>query len=89
MEKYIRCPACGCEYTTGEIFLPKHFVGQHKNVSRDYTGRIVELYGGVDQNLTEVYTCDKCGITFSVEADINYKTEQLSKKEATAYKQKL
>ena len=89
MDKYIVCPACGREYTPGEIYLPKHFLGQHKNIERDSRGRITDIYGGIFQDTSEIYTCDKCGITFSVKADITYKTEQLSKRQINEYKQRL
>lgn len=38
MTKYqvIRCPQCGAEYLPGEIYLPKYFLGQPKNVSKDF-----------------------------------------------------
>ena len=31
----IRCPNCGAEYTAGEIYLPKCFLGVPKHIERD------------------------------------------------------
>lgn len=73
MSKYqlIKCPYCGAEYLPGEIFLPNHFLGQPKGIEKDYTGKF--LYAeGIDQDLTEFYTCDKCLSNFKVSAKINY-----------------
>lgn len=83
----INCPYCNTEYLPGEIFLPKHFLGQPKNVERDYLGKILN-YEGTIQDLTEKYVCDKCRSIFSVGASIHYtvKKEYESKNE---YRQKI
>ena len=71
----IRCPYCGAEYLPGEIFLPKHFLGQPKNVEKDFQGKI--LYNeGLEQDTIETYTCDYCKSIFEVKADIRYKVEE-------------
>lgn len=69
----IKCPNCDTEYLPGEIFLPNHFLGQPKEVERDYTGKIVWT-DGIDQNLKEEFICEKCGKKFYVEASISYIT---------------
>lgn len=77
MSKYqlIRCPYCGTEYLPGEIFLPKHFLGQPKRVSKDFSGKILD-YEGIPQSLNESYTCDKCMSNFTVTANITYSAVQ-------------
>lgn len=77
MNRYqtIKCPYCGAEYLPGEIFLPKHFLGQPKDIEKDFRGIILE-YSGIEQDLTESYTCDYCKNIFSVKADIRYKVEE-------------
>lgn len=86
-KQIIHCPYCNAEYLPGEIFIPKHFLGQPTYVDRDYTGKIVEAEG-LEQCLVEEYTCDKCNSTFRVKATINYLTEQLFENKST-YTQKL
>ena len=78
MTKYqvIRCPQCGAEYLPGEIYLPKYFLGQPKNISKDFQGMIVDAEG-LPQDLTETFTCNKCATLFEVKANIDYKTKIL------------
>lgn len=89
MSKYqlIRCPYCGAEYLPGEIFLPKHFLGQPKDISKDFTGKILE-YDGLPQSLSESYTCDKCMSSFTITANISYNVNQAFEAKNT-YIQKL
>ena len=73
MKNIIKCPKCNQEYLPGEIFIPNSFLGQPRDVYRE-DGKIVN-YRGVNQSLTETYTCDNCGHTFDIEAQITYKVE--------------
>lgn len=70
-ESKIKCPCCETEYLPGEIYLAKHFLGDPRDVERDFSGKILN-YQGVEQNLTEDYICDKCGKKFTVKANISY-----------------
>ena len=70
-ETIIKCPKCDYEYLAGEIFLPKHFLGEPREVERTLDGQILNSYG-TPQDLTETYKCDKCGHVFEVTASINY-----------------
>lgn len=72
----IKCPHCGCEYLAAEIFYPQEFFGNPNHILRSDKGAIVGFQGD-DLNLEEQYTCDKCGKTFSVTANITFKTEQV------------
>jgi ribosomal protein L37AE/L43A len=72
-ENIIKCPNCDTQYLPGEIYLPEHFLGQPKDVERDITGKIV-WQEGIEQNLVEIFTCEKCGKTFTVTANISYST---------------
>ena len=77
MNRYqtIHCPYCDAEYLPGEIFLPKYFLGQPKDIEKDYRGLIL-IHDGVDQDLNETYTCDYCKNIFSIKAEIRYKVEE-------------
>ena len=70
----IECLYCGREYLPSEIFYPKSFFGEARNLDRDYAGRILE-YFGKSMDLTEKYICDNCNKSFKVSAKINFKTE--------------
>lgn len=86
--KKIECPFCGAEYLPGEIFLPKHFLGQPKEVTRDYRGKIKSVSNLTNQDLEETYICDYCSTVFNIGADITFTTnEVVSLKDA--YVQKL
>lgn len=74
MYKYIRCPNCRCEYLPGEIFDPKHFLGQPKNIVRNSVGEILGCEG-IEQDTTETFTCVKCNTDFKVTAKINFVLE--------------
>lgn len=69
----IICPKCNLQYLPGEIYLPKEFLGQPKRIEKDCYGRIVNYYEH-SMNLSEKYTCDKCGTTFSVRAKVIFDT---------------
>ena len=69
----IKCPFCDTEYLPGEIYLPKHFLGQPIDIERDIAGNIL-WSDGVPQNLTESFICHHCNKKFKVEAEISYKT---------------
>lgn len=70
----IKCPKCGREYLAGEIFIPKYFVGQPKDVIKGFEGNIL-TYEGEDMDLTEEYICDGCNTKFLIKAQVNFKTE--------------
>ena len=75
-EKFvIKCPYCNTEYLPGEIYIPKNFIGQPKDVSRTIDGKIDVAYG-LNYDLTESYTCDKCNNTFKIMAKVNFTTEK-------------
>ena len=65
----IKCPHCETEYFLGEIFLPKYFLGQPKNVERDFSGRII-WNDGLEQNLEEKFICEKCNSCFKVNCSV-------------------
>ena len=67
----IKCPNCETEYLPGEIFVPKYFTGQPKDIEKDYMGKII-WSEGIKQDLVESYICDKCGKSFVVKANITY-----------------
>ena len=71
----IECPICGMQYLPGEIYIPKHFLGQPSSVNRDDNGKIVS-YEGIPQELKESYVCDHCGNQFTVCATIKFSTQQ-------------
>ena len=71
----IRCPYCDAEYLPGEIFIPKYFLGEPRDVERDYSGKLL-YYDGLEQDLKETYTCDYCKESFDVTAKIVYKVDE-------------
>lgn len=71
----IRCPHCEWEYLPGEIYYPKHFLGQPKDIERTVEGNI-DVYNGIEQNLEEVFYCEHCGKPFRVHAKVEYNVEK-------------
>lgn len=71
----IKCPECGWEYLPCEIYFPNYFLGKNKNILKTEDGEIDEVYGGIDQDLTETYSCDHCGKDFKVTATLDFTTE--------------
>ena len=67
----IECPNCGTQYLPGELFLPKHFLGQPTDIQRDENGKILS-YSGIDQDLKEEYLCDKCNKKMLITANIKF-----------------
>lgn len=70
----IKCPKCGCEYLPGEIYLPKAFLGQPKNIVRDNDTEIIAAPDGAEMDLEEKFTCEKCGTPFRVYATVSFNT---------------
>ena len=68
----ITCPICGREYLPAEIFVPNSFFGKPTNIDR-FTNGEIEVYDGSSMDTAEEYTCDNCGETFVVNADIHFK----------------
>lgn len=79
-EPVIVCPGCGREYLPAEIFIPKYFFGHPEDIERTPAGKI-DIYEGAPMCLTEEYTCDECGTSFDVSADIKFKTKAKVKEE--------
>ena len=69
--KVIKCPKCDREYLPAEIFYPKYFFGNVKNIAKDYSGKIIS-FSGDSMNLSENYICDNCGTAMKVFARINF-----------------
>ena len=70
MTKVISCPKCNYQYLPGEIFDPKHFLGQPKNIIRNSVGEILG-YEGILMDTTETFTCENCNHTFKVIGKVN------------------
>ena len=70
----IKCPNCGWEYLPGEIYLPKHFLGQPKEIERTIDGKIL-LHYGTDPDLNEIFRCEHCGKTFEIAAEMSFTTK--------------
>jgi hypothetical protein len=69
--RIIKCPVCGCEYLPGEIYYPKHFLGQPKDVVRDSYGKIIGFIGK-SMDDTEKFSCYNCNTCFEVVATTNF-----------------
>ena len=77
MNKII-CPYCNREYLPGEIFIPKYFLGQPKDIERDIYGKIIWAEG-LEQNLSEKFICEQCKKPLNITATIDYKVDIDSK----------
>lgn len=71
MNTIINCPHCNFQYLAGEIFNPKHFLGQPKEIVRNSIGEILG-YEGIIQDLTETYICENCDKEFKVTARMSF-----------------
>lgn len=71
MNKFICCPKCNYQYLPGEIFSPKHFLGQPKNIIRNSIGEVLG-YEGIKMDPTETFVCENCNTEFEVQAKINF-----------------
>lgn len=71
----VKCPECGAQYLPAEIFYPKHFFGNPKDIYKDEKNEILGI-NGTEMDTTESYVCDKCGKEFVVEAIINFKVSR-------------
>lgn len=78
----IECPKCGKEFLPGEIYLPKHFLGQPDTILRNNQGKI-EDYDGIPMDLEEEFTCDSCGAHFKIQAKLSFKVTDLPKYDTT------
>lgn len=72
--KKILCPECGTEYHIAEIYYPKEFFGNPKNIIKDETGKIL-AFDGSDVNYAEEYVCDKCNTRFETVATVTFETK--------------
>lgn len=73
MNNLIKCPYCNYQYLPGEIFDPKSFLGQPKNIVRNNLGEILG-FEGISSDLKESYNCDCCKKDFEVIAKITFNT---------------
>lgn len=69
----IVCPYCGQEYLPSEIFLPKTFFGEPKDIFKTEFGKI-DYFMGTPMCLTESYICDNCNKEFHVQANLSFNT---------------
>ena len=73
----ICCPKCGAEYTAGELFIPKVFLGVPKYIERDENNKIIQDAGSA-MCLTERYQCDYCNTVFKINASVKFSTSELN-----------
>lgn len=71
MSKFICCPKCNYQYLPGEIFNPKYFLGQPKNIIKNSIGEILG-YEGIKMDTSETFICENCNHEFTVQAKINF-----------------
>lgn len=85
----IRCPHCGAEYLPAEIFYPKHFLGNPKDIEKSRSGEI-NYYSGSNMCFSEEYMCDVCNTTFSARAQVCFVVRKIEEKSFSSdYKTKL
>lgn len=75
--QYIVCPNCGAEYLPCEIYYPKSFLGDSRDIDK-IKGKI-DSFDGMPMQLEETYTCDHCDTLFQVAAKVTFKTNVLDK----------
>ena len=71
--QYITCPNCGAEYLPCEIYYPKSFLGDSRQIDK-INGKI-DSFNGTSMDLEEQYVCDHCNSKFKVSAKISFKTQ--------------
>ena len=71
MTNFIICPHCGFQYLPGEIYDPKHFLGQPKDIVRNNVGEILG-YEGIVTDLEETYICENCNNELKVKAKVSF-----------------
>ena len=74
-QKLIVCPYCGTEYHPSEIFLPNYILGKPQEIERDYYGKIM-TFGGIEQDLTEEFVCNKCNTKLNIIAKLDFVVEE-------------
>lgn len=72
----IACPYCGAEYTAGEIFIPKYFLGYPKYLEREQISKKIIFDQGKMMDTKEHYICDYCNTPFIVKAFVKFNTEE-------------
>ena len=71
-----RCPNCGAEYTAGEIYLPKYFLGVPRDIERDATTHRILYDMGKPMDTKETYICKYCNTPFKVSAYVKFNVEE-------------
>lgn len=71
MNNFIVCPHCGFQYLAGEIYDPKHFLGQPKDIVRNNIGEILG-YEGIISDLEETYICENCNKELKIKAKVSF-----------------
>lgn len=74
----IKCPHCGYEFTSAEIFYPETLLGNPESVVRDALGKIIYLDYTADEEpcQPEKYFCDSCDKPFVVEPVLTFKVKK-------------
>ena len=74
MNNFIICPHCGFQYLPGEIYDPKHFLGQPKDIVRNNIGEILG-YEGIASDVEETYICENCNNELRIKAKVTFVVE--------------
>ena len=84
VNNFITCPNCGFQYLPGEIYDPKHFLGQPKDIVRNNIGEVLG-YEGIMMDLEETYTCENCNKEMKISAKVSFSidVEKVTKNETT------
>ena len=75
----ISCPYCNAQYTAGEIYIPKYFLGVPKDIERESTTKRILNDFGTPMNTRERYVCDYCNTPFKINAFIKFNVEEDTK----------
>ena len=74
MNNFIICPHCGFQYLPGEIYDPRHFLGQPKEIVRNNIGEILG-YEGIVSDVEETYICENCNNELRIKAKVTFVVE--------------
>ena len=71
MNNFIICPHCGFQYLPGEVYDPKHFLGQPKDIVRNNIGEVLG-HEGIVMDPNESYVCENCGTELHITAKVSF-----------------
>ena len=72
----IRCPHCNAEYTAGEIYIPKSFLGVPCELEKEATTHRILFDAGEPMDTHEHFVCEYCNTPFDVDAYVTFSVKE-------------